>query len=402
MTAPGRFTIILPEATTDGVVWLIIGIFRNTTMNKSAKKRSKTIGHPPGALVYMGNKIDKEIEIHIVTYNNKEYAETVTKSFEACDLSRKDCVTWINITGLHRIKDLEYLGHCFQLHPLILEDILHTDQRPKLEEFDTYLFLIIKMLQLNGLEVESEQVSLILGENFVISLHEHDEDIFEPIRQRLKAGTGHLRGAGADYLAYALLDLIVDQYFLILESLGEGIEEIEGELLDRPTPATLSQIHRLKRDTIMMRRAVWPLREVVSRLERSDFPFIQDHTLLYLKDAYDHVTMVIDSIETYRDILAGMLDIYLSSVSNRLNEVMMLLTIMASIFIPLTFIAGVYGMNFKYMPELEWHWGYFTVLFVMALLACAMLMYFRRKGWIGWKRSNSNPASGLDSKNPSP
>jgi len=384
------------------VAWSIVGIFRNTTMSTSAKKRSETIGQPPGALVYMGGKSDKEIEITISTYNSKEYTETVTQSFRECELSRKDYVTWININGLHRVKDLEYLGQCFHLHPLVLEDILHTDQRPKLEEFDSYLFLIVKMLQLNGLEVASEQVSLIIGDHFVISLHEHDEDIFEPIRQRLQAGTGRLRGAGADYLAYALLDLIVDHYFIILESLGEGIEEIEAELLDRPTPATLSQIHRLKRDTILMRRAVWPLREVVNRLERSDSPFIQDHTLLYLKDAYDHVTMVIDSIETYRDILAGMLDIYLSSVSNRLNEVMMVLTIMATIFIPLTFITGIYGMNFKYIPGLEWSWGFFVVSFLMASLAGTMLLYFLRKGWIGWKRPTPDPSPSLDSKNPSP
>lgn len=384
------------------MAWSIVGIFRNTTMSTSAKKRSETIGQPPGALVYMGGKSDKEIEITISTYNSKEYTETVTQSFRECELSRKDYVTWININGLHRVKDLEYLGQCFHLHPLVLEDILHTDQRPKLEEFDSYLFLIVKMLQLNGLEVASEQVSLIIGDHFVISLHEHDEDIFEPIRQRLQAGTGRLRGAGADYLAYALLDLIVDHYFIILESLGEGIEEIEAELLDRPTPATLSQIHRLKRDTILMRRAVWPLREVVNRLERSDSPFIQDHTLLYLKDAYDHVTMVIDSIETYRDILAGMLDIYLSSVSNRLNEVMMVLTIMATIFIPLTFITGIYGMNFKYIPGLEWSWGFFVVSFLMASLAGTMLLYFLRKGWIGWKRPTPDPSPSLDSKNPSP
>jgi magnesium transporter len=384
------------------VAWSIVGIFRNTTMSTSAKKRSETIGQPPGALVYMGGKSDKEIEITISTYNSKEYTKTVTQSFRECELSRKDYVTWININGLHRVKDLEYLGQCFHLHPLVLEDILHTDQRPKLEEFDSYLFLIVKMLQLNGLEVASEQVSLIIGDHFVISLHEHDEDIFEPIRQRLQAGTGRLRGAGADYLAYALLDLIVDHYFIILESLGEGIEEIEAELLDRPTPATLSRIHRLKRDTILMRRAVWPLREVVNRLERSDSPFIQDHTLLYLKDAYDHVTMVIDSIETYRDILAGMLDIYLSSVSNRLNEVMMVLTIMATIFIPLTFITGIYGMNFKYIPGLEWSWGFFVVSFLMASLAGTMLLYFLRKGWIGWKRPTPDPSPSLDSKNPSP
>jgi len=370
-------------------------------MTTAAKKRSETIGQPPGALVYVGDKSDKEIEITISTYTSEEYTEKVAQSFRPGDLSRPDTqVTWINVNGLHRVKDLKYLGQCFQLHPLVLEDIVHTDQRPKLEEFGSYLFFIVKMLQLDGMEVNSEQVSIILGDHFVISLHEHEEDIFEPVRQRLQGGTGRIRAAGADYLAYALLDLIVDHYFAILESLGEGIEDIEAELLTRPTSDTLTQIHRLKRDTIMMRRAVWPLREVVSRLERSDSPFIQDHTLLYLKDAYDHVTMVIDSIETYRDILAGMLDIYLSGVSNRLNEVMMLLTIMATIFIPLTFIAGVYGMNFRYMPELEWRWGYFAVLFGMAVLAVGMLLYFWRKGWIGWKRPNPEPLPRLDLKTP--
>lgn len=382
---------------------LIAGIFGTTALTRSAKKRSETIGQPPGALVYMGEKSDKEIEITVSTYNSGKYSETVTQSLREADLSRQDSqVTWINVNGLHRVKDLAYLGQCFHLHPLVLEDIVHTDQRPKLEEFDSYLFFIVKMLQLDGMEVNSEQVSIILGDHFVISLHEHEEDIFEPVRQRLQAGTGRIRGAGADYLAYALLDLIVDHYFLILESLGEGIEDIEGELLTRPTADTLAQIHRLKRDTIMMRRAVWPLREVVSRLERSDSPFVQDHTLLYLKDAYDHVTMVIDSIETYRDILSGMLDIYLSGVSNRLNEVMMVLTIMATIFIPLTFIAGVYGMNFRYMPELGWRWGYFGVLLGMAVLAVSMLLYFWKRGWIGWKRPNPDTFPDLDLKNPRP
>ena len=372
-------------------------------MTTSAKKRSEIIGQPPGALVYLGDKFDKEIKITITTYNKQEYTETSTSSFHACHFPPKDSqVTWINVNGLHRVKDLEYLGECFQLHPLVLEDILNTDQRPKMEDFDSYLFLIVKMLQLQEKEVVTEQVSIILGENFVISLHEHDEDIFDPIRRRLQAGTGHIRGAGADYLAYALLDLIVDHYFSILEYLGEVIEEIEGELLAHATPATLTQIHRLKRDTITMRRSVWPLREVISRLEKIESPFIKNQTLFYLKDAYDHITMVIESIETYRDILAGMLDIYLSSVSYRLNEIMMVLTIIATIFIPLTFIAGVYGMNFKYMPELEWRWGYFIVLLGMGLLSGFMMFYFWKKGWIMWKQPSPNPSSSLDSQTPSP
>lgn len=215
--------------------------------------------------------------------------------------------------------------------------------------------------------------------------HENDEDVFDPVRLRLQTGKGRIRKAGADYLAYTLLDIIVDHYFGLLERLGEVIEELEAELVARPSSATLNQIHRLKRDTILMRRSVWPLREIVNRLEKSESPLIKDQTILYLRDVYDHVTMVIDSIETFRDLLTGMMDIYLSSLSNRINEVMKVLTIIATIFIPLTFIVGVYGMNFKYMPEIEWHWGYFSVWLVMALLSLGMVLYFWNKGWIGRK-----------------
>lgn len=262
------------------------------------------------------------------------------------------------------------------------------DQRPKLEDYGAYLFIVLKMLHLNDKTnmVQSEQVSLILGKNYVISLHEHDEDVFDPVRSRLKVGKGRIRKAGADYLAYSLLDLIVDNYFLIMERQGDVIEELEAELIASPTPATLNHIHHLKRDTILLRRSVWPLREVISRLERSESSLVQATTGIYLKDVYDHVIQVIDNIETFRDILAGMLDIYLSSVSNRLNEIMKVLTIIATIFIPLTFLAGVYGMNFKYMPELEWRWGYFAVLGFMILVAGIMFNYFREKGWLARKK----------------
>jgi magnesium transporter len=310
------------------------------------------------------------------------------QSFQDCPLAPDAShLCWINVNGIHQVSNLENLGDCYHLHPLVLEDILNPEQRPKLEDYGDYLFLILKMLHLKGKPegLFTEQVSIILGENFVISFQENDQDIFDPVRQRLKLGKGRLRGEGADYLAYTLLDLVVDHYFVILERLGEIIEDLEDKLVANPTPDTLNRIHRLKRDMIVLRKSVWPLREVVSQLERRESPLVRDSTNLYLKDLYDHVIQVIDNIETFRDILAGMLDIYLSSLSNRLNEVMKVLTMIATIFIPLTFIAGVYGMNFKHMPELDWTWGYYSTLAVMALVSLGMILYFRKKGWLGRK-----------------
>jgi len=365
-----------------------LGPFRDPAMPKLIKKRSRKTGLPPGAMVYLGDRPDKEVQITIVTYNEQEYTEVTQKDFRECVMpGAADHVTWINVNGLHKVEHLEQLGECFHLHPLVLEDILNMDQRPKVEDYGSYLFIVLKILHLKEktTEVVTEQVSYIVGENYVISLHEQDEDVFAPVRSRLKAGKGRIRKSGADYLAYALLDLIVDNYFLIMERLGEIIEEVEAELLASPTPTTLHTIHQLKRDTILLRRSVWPLREVINHLERSESPLIKDATVPYLKDVYDHVIHVIDNIEAFRDILAGILDIYLSTVSNRLNEIMKVLTIIATIFIPLTFIAGVYGMNFKYMPELEWPWGYFVVLGVMVLMAGIMFNYFRKMGWLGKK-----------------
>jgi magnesium transporter len=269
----------------------------------------------------------------------------------------------------------------------VLEDILNSDQRPKVDDFGDYLFIILKMLHHDEKtnEVIAKQISLILGDSYVISLHECEEDFFAHLRPRLNTEGSRIRREKADYLAYALLDLIVDHYFLVLEQLGEVVEDLEEELVTDPGPATLNKIYHLKRDTILIRRAIWPLREVVSKLEKSDSPLIKESTVLYLRDVYDHVTIIMDSIETYRDILSGILDIYLSSISNRLNEVMKVLTIIATIFIPLTFIAGVYGMNFKNMPELEYHWGYHACLLGMILIAGGMLVFFKKKGWLGRK-----------------
>ncbi len=353
-------------------------------MAKLVKNISQKAGLPPGSLVYVGDKAEKELKITIVEYDHDAYAERDFSSLDACPvLGDSGKVTWLDINGLHHIQSLNKLGECYSLHPLVLEDILNTTQRPKLEDYGDYLYLVLKVLTCQEPlgEVISDQLSLILGRNFVISLHEGDETIFTPIRDRLKS-RGRVRRSPADYLAYALIDLVVDQYFVILERQGETIEDLEEELISRPGPQTLHKIHRLKRDMIILRRSVWPLREVLSQLERRESPLIQEATAIYFKDIYDHVIQVMDTIETFRDMLSGMLDVYLSSVSNRLNEIMKVLTIIATIFIPLTFVAGVYGMNFEHMPELKWRWGYFAVLGFMGLIGICMLFFFKKKEWI--------------------
>lgn len=349
------------------------------------KKMSDKAGLPPGSLVYVGDKGDKRFKLTVVEYTPDTYREEELTSLEVCPvLGDEGTVTWLDINGLHHLQNLQKLGECFALHPLVLEDILNTNQRPKIEDYGDYLYLVLKTLTYHEEqgEVHSDQVSLILGRNFVLSLHENDEAIFSNIRERLKA-KGRIRRTGADYLAYSLMDLVVDHYYVILEQLGETIEDLEEELISRPRSQTLHQIHRLKRTMITLRRSVWPLREVLSQLERRESPLIQEGTALYLKDVYDHAIQVIDTVETFRDMLSGMLDVYLSSISNRLNEIMKVLTIIATIFIPLTFIAGVYGMNFEYMPELKWRWGYFAILALMAMIGGVMLFFFRKRKWIG-------------------
>jgi len=288
------------------------------------------------------------------------------------------------VDGIHQVEVLELLGECFGLHPLVLEDILNTDQRPKMEDFSEYIFVVLKTFSYNDQsdEVEPEQISLILGPSLVLSFQERAGDVFDPIRERIRNGKGRIRRMGADYLAYALLDSIVDHYFIVLEQVGEDVEFLEEELVTNPTPETLQTIHNLKREMIFLRKSVWPLREVIGALERGESSLIKESTGIYLRDVYDHTIQVIDTIETFRDMISGMLDIYLSSVSNRMNEVMKVLTIIATIFIPLTLVAGIYGMNFQYMPELGWRWGYPIVWLVMLVIGAVMLVYFRRKKWL--------------------
>lgn len=356
-------------------------------MAKFMKKRSKKAGLPPGTLIHIGEKKTEQVKITIMEYDEKHFyekeAQTVEDCFSLKDKSRPT-VAWINIDGIHQIDTLGKLGEYFELHPLIMEDILNTDQRPKIEDFDEYIYIVLKTLYYSDTthEIITEQVSLILGSNFVISFQEKEGIIFNIIRERIRINKGRIRRMGADYLAYSLLDAIVDNYFIVLEALGEKIELLEEDLVDRPAPRILHTLYRMKRDMILLRRSVWPLREVISELERGGSALIKDTSTIYLKDVYDHTIQVIDTIETFRDMESGMLEIYLSSVSNRLNAVMKVLTMIATVFMPLTFIAGVYGMNFKYMPELKWRWGYPIILLMMIIVGISMIIYFKKKKWL--------------------
>ena len=360
-------------------------------MSRFIKRISKTRGLAPGTLVHIGEERTEKPRISIIDYDKEKFLEKEAISVEECfSLKETSTVSWINIDGIHDIKIIEKLGSNFGLHPLILEDILNTGQRPKLEDFESYIFVVLKMLYINDKknEIKAEQVSIVLGPNFVISFQEQKGDVFDSIRNRIRNDKGRIRKMGADYLAYALIDAIVDNYFLILEKLSEEIESIEETLVANPKPENLQIIQNLKRDTIFLRKSVWPLREIISGMQRAESSLIKDSTGIYLRDIYDHTIQVIDTIETSRDMVSGMLDIYLSSISNKMNEVMKVLTIIATIFIPLGFIAGVYGMNFNTetskfnMPELNWSFGYIFAIGVMSLVALGMLAYFRRKKWL--------------------
>ncbi len=354
-------------------------------MTKLNRKRSSKAGLPAETLVYTGERKDGKITVHIIDYDEKNFAEIQTASVDECiAFKNKATVTWINVDGVHDPLLLEKLGGCFGLHRLVIEDILNTDQRPKLEEYGEYLYLVVKMIT-NGTNdrLVTEQISLVLGQNFVLSLQEGIKgDAFDVIRERLRSGKGKIRKMGADYLVYALLDAVVDNYFVILEKLGDRIESLETELIENPQQQTVQRIYRLKRELIFLHNAVWPLREVVSALVKQEAPFIRETTAPYLRDAHDHVIHVIDSVDIYREMISGMLDMYLSSVSNRLNQVMKVLTVIATIFMPLTFIVGLYGMNFKHMPELDWRYGYPLVLVVMLVIAGFMMLWFKRKKWL--------------------
>lgn len=354
-------------------------------MTHFGKYRRKPVGSSPGTVMYVGEERTDPILITHIKYDPQGVSGPVqVKPADVKPASGEKAISWYTIDGVHDTETLRIIGENFQLHPLVIEDIANTGQRPKLEDFESYIFIAMKMITYDSeaKELVAEHVSIILGQGFVLAFLEDEGDVFEPIRARIQAGKGKIRKLGADYLAYALMDAVIDNYFEVLEDIGEQIEEVEDEVVHTPTVKTLHTVHSLKRELIFLRRAVWPMREIANSLLRDESDLVSNETRVYLRDLYDHTVHVMDTVETLRDIVAGMLDVYLSSVSNKLNQVMKVLTVMSSVFIPLTFVAGVYGMNFQYMPELQWRYGYPSVMGGMALVAAALLIAFRRRGWM--------------------
>lgn len=352
---------------------------------KFFKKASKKAGMSPGTLVHVGEQKIETIKITLMNYDQarleEKELERIEESFAYKDESP---VSWINIDGLHEVDLIQKMGTHFNVHPLTLEDIVNTGQRPKVEDFEDYIYLVFKMLKFEETtgHITSEQVSLIVGPHYVLSFQEAEGDVFSSVRQRIRQARGRIRSAGPDYLAYALIDAAVDHYFLILEKIGERIEHLEEQLHVQATPEILQAIYDLKRELIYFRKQVWPVREVLNAWQKTESALVQEANKIFLRDVYDHTIQVIDTIESFRDIISGVMDLYMSTVSNKMNEVMKVLTIIATIFIPLTFVAGIYGMNFKFMPELEWRWSYPLLWAFLFLIFFGMVVYFKRKKWL--------------------
>lgn len=355
-------------------------------MFSEVRKRAKKVGQPPGTAMYTGTKHDMTPTIHVITYDENSCHEQSGTRLEDC-LSETPAsgITWVDVKGLNDVNLIEQISNRFNLHPLTVEDILNVEQRPKVDEFEAYLFITLKVLQWNHKKATFaiHQLSLVLGDKFVLSFHETDSTIFENVQQRLCSQKNQrMRQQGCDYLIYRLIDAAIDEYFIVLEALGDAIAAVEEDIIVTPQPQNSRAIYKLKRKMLLLRKAVWPMREVISHLLNLDSDIITKFTRIYLRDVYDHTVQSIDSIDTFRDMLSSMLDMYLSSLTNRMNEIMKTLTIITTIFIPITAIASIYGMNFAEIPGLKWHYGYPTAIASMVLIAIGMLIYFKRKKWI--------------------
>ena len=374
MTAPAQETVVSPEHQGEGRI-----------AKQSLSSAAGKIGLAPGSLVHVGEQRHAETRITLVEYNRETLTEhQVRTAADICPAPDQATVTWVQVEGLSDVALIEELGRNFGIHALILEDILNTQQRPKFEEFADHLYIALKAVSLepDGFSVEYEQISLILTSNFVLTFREKTDDLFLPLRRRLDDDKGRLRGNGADYLAYVLLDTVVDHYFVLQDSLDVVIENLDEELLNHPTPATLAAIQGIKRELIFIRKTVSPLREMLGEILRSDAGLFRDKVLFYLRDVHDHALRITEAVDTYRDMVTGMMEVYLSAISNRTNEIMKVLTVLTSIFIPLTFIVGVYGMNFEHMPELKLKWFYPALWGVFVGLPLALLWFFRKKKWL--------------------
>ena len=351
---------------------------------KRKKKAASKIGMPPGSIVYLGEKkVDK------VTINVTEYDEAGAETYEINSVEEIDPftdtpqVTWISVCGLHETDFLKQVGEKFKIHPLVLEDILNVDTRPKIEITDDYLFIVMKLVLFNPDQkiLETEQVSFILGRSFLFSFSERTDDIFNPIKDRITSQLGKIRKRGSDYLLYALMDIVVDHYFLALEKIDERIESLDDEVIKNPERSQIESIYNLRNLLLHIRRSVYPLREIVNQLIKDDSDLLDESIEPYLRDLYDHTIHITETIEQQREVTNGLMEIYLSMMSNKMNEVMKVLTVIATIFIPLTFIVGIYGMNFPNMPEMNWPWAYFAVWGVMIAVVVGMVIYFRKKNW---------------------
>lgn len=357
-----------------------------------AKRKSKSkmqdykkqVGQIPGAIIYTGTKKSNALFIESFDYNHEFCNEKELKNVEeAYKFKTTDSITWININGLNNVDEIEKIGNHYHLHPLVLEDIVSTNQRPKIDEYEDYMFLVIKMMYYDNKEhIISEQVSFVLGNNYVLTFQEAEGDVFNSIRKRIREAKGRIRGLGSDYLLYALIDSVVDHYYTIIETMGNKIEVLEDQLFEGLTKDEIStEIQALKREVLKVRRSIFPLREIINRIDKSENKLISTKTLHYFGDVYDHIIQISDTIDIYREMIWGLMDMYMTTISNRMNEVMKVLTIIATIFIPLTFIAGIYGMNFENMPELHYKYGYPIAWIVMILIFLAMLYYFKKKKW---------------------
>lgn len=353
-----------------------------TTLSSVADKS----GLPPGTLVHIGEKHEAECRISIIQYNADTLLHHEISSIsELASLQNSGMITWINVDGLSDTHIVETIGQELNIHPLVLEDILSTHQRPKLEEYENYLYLVIKGIDVNlgkDFSLEYEQISILLLANHVITFKEKADDTFKPIHSHLQNRNGRLRQLGSDYLAYVILDTIVDEYFVVEDNLDDIIDPLEDNILFNSSKEMLKTVQQIRRGLISMKRNISPLRELLATIQRTDTPLLQEKTLCYYGDVYDHVLRVTDALESYRERISAMHDIYLSSISNKLNETMKVLTIFASIFIPLTFIAGVYGMNFEYMPELKWRWAYPALWVIFITIGMGLLIFFKKKRWL--------------------
>jgi magnesium transporter len=354
-------------------------------MTSEEIKRSEKAGLPPGTLMYVGEEKAGKPRITIMDYDAAGFLEKEVSSVEECfPFKETSTVTWINVDGVHDAAVIEKLGARFDLHPLVLEDIMATTQRPKVEDLGNAVYVVLRMIEYDETSggTSADQLSLILGRNYVLTFQETPGDCLDPVRARIRGGKGRIRKMGPDYLAYAVIDAVVDNYFFVLEKLGERIDTLEEQLIAEPRRELLGEIHALKREMIELRKSVWPLREVVSGLERSESPLIGKSTDVFLRDLYDHAIQVIDTVESFREMLSSMVETYLSSLSNRMNEIMKVLTIISTIFIPITFLVGLYGMNFVNFPEIRWRWGYAFVWLLIIASVAGMFAFFRRKKWL--------------------